>query len=126
MKEFYTIYYLVLVVLHALLPFLLWLWSAVVGERSGAPKSKVRQYRGELIGHLAATFFVSALMLSFVPFTVHLMEETTGGKALFNGLFTLIFVGVAGFFMWLGFLQAKANRRRLREAQAEEREAGGR
>ena len=118
MREFYTIYYLVLSLIYILLPGLFWLFS--LGMKSDkSPEGRVVHYKKELRGHAIVSIILSGIMLSFLPFIVTGMEEAKGADVWLHGIFVLIFVGVAGFFLWIGAIGIKMNRQSLREAQAD-------
>lgn len=113
-KDFYTIYYLVLFGAYLLLPVLFWLLSHL----SRKEESKVGYYKKELRGHLLVSFILSAVVLSFLPLFITSTMESEGIDRVFNGLLVLIDIGVAGFFIWMGLMQAGVNRRSLRDEQA--------
>ena len=111
MKEFYFAYYLVLFGIYLLLPVLFWLLS----HRSRQEESRVVHRRRELRGHFVVCLALSAIMLSFVPWPLATLQEAKGVDQFMAGFFTLVFVGAASFFIWIGVKQAGVNRRTLRD-----------
>lgn len=122
MKEFYTIYYLVLSLIYFLLPGLFWLLSLSAKKTDKSLEGRVVQHKKELHGHATVSIILSGIMLSFLPFVITNMEESKGADIWVNGIFVLVFVGIAGFFLWVGAMGVKMNRRSLREAQAKLRD----
>jgi hypothetical protein len=118
MKEFYTIYYFVLWLIYFMLLVLFWLFSGI-NKNDQSPEGRVVHYKKELRGHVIASVVLSGITLSFLPFVITSMEKASGLIAWLNGIFILIVIGVAGFFLWAGAMGLKMNRRSLREAQAE-------
>ncbi|SRR6266496_1042006 len=118
MKEFYTIYYLVLFLIYILLPGLFWLFS-LFAKNDKSLEGRVVHHKKELRGHAIVSVILSGIMLSFLPFIISNMEEAKGADFWMNGIFVLVFIGIAGFFLWIGAMGIKMNRRALREAQAE-------
>lgn len=117
MKEFYFIYYLVLFGIYTLLPVVFWSLSRFPRKE----ESRVTYYRKELRGHLMVSLVLSAIVLSFLPLIVTLTEETEGITQVVNGLFVVLDIALAGFFIWIGVMQAGANRRMLREEQEKQK-----
>lgn len=118
MHEFYFIYYLVLFGIYSSLPVVFWLLSRLPRKEV----SRVAYYKKELRGHLTVSLVLSAIMLSFVPWPIAAMQDAEGGDKVLNGLFVIVFLATAGFFIKMGMMQAGANRRSLREEQAKAQE----
>lgn len=108
MKEFYFVYYLVLLGIYLLLPVVFRLLPR-------KEESRVTYYRKELRGHLVVSLLLSAIVLSFLPWPITVMQETKGEDAFFAGVLALMLIGTAGFFIWMGVKQAGSNRRALHE-----------
>jgi hypothetical protein len=125
MKEFYTIYYLVLFLAYTLLPGLFWLFSLGTKKNDRSLEGRIVYHKKELRGHAIVSIILSGVMLSFLPFVITSMEESKGSDVWLNGVFVIVFVGVAGFFLWVGAMGIKMNRRSLREAQAELKDTQG-
>lgn len=119
MREFYTIYYLVLSLIYFLLPGLFWLFSLGARKNDKSLEGRVVHHKRELRGHAVVSVILSGIMLSFLPLIITNMEEAKGADVWLNGIFVLVFAGVAVFFLWIGAVGIKMNRRSLREAQAE-------
>jgi len=119
MEEFYAIYYLVLSLIYILLPGLFWLFSLGKKRNDKSAEGRVVHYKKELRGHAIVSVVLSGIMLSFLPFIITNMEESKGVSSWANGIFVFVFIGIAGFFLWVGAMGVKMNRRSLREAQAE-------
>jgi drug/metabolite transporter (DMT)-like permease len=119
MEEFYTIYYLILSAVYVLLPGLFWLFSLGAKKNDKSLQGRVVHHKKELRGHAIVSVVLSGIMLSFLPFIITNMEESEGATVWLNGIFVFVFIGIAGFFLWVGAMGVKMNRRSLREAQAE-------
>lgn len=119
MKEFYATYYLVLSLIYILLPGLFWLLSLGAKKDDKSLEGRVIHRKKELHGHAIVSIVLSGIMLSFLPFIVTNMEEAKGVDVWLNGIFAVVFVGIAGFFLWVGAIGVKMNRQSLHEAQAE-------
>ena len=110
MKEFYFIYYLVLLAIYLLLPVVLRLLPV-------RKETRLTHYKKELRGHLTVSIVLSAIVLSFLPWPLVTIQETHGADQFAAGVFALALIGTAGFFIWIGVKQAGVNRRALREEQ---------
>ncbi|WP_331768924.1 hypothetical protein OG948_34175 (plasmid) [Embleya sp. NBC_00888] len=119
MTEFYTIYYLVLLVIYMLLPVLFRFSSLLAKKTDDSLEGRILHHKNELRGHAIVSIILSGVVLSFIPFAITGMEDSKGVDIWLNGIFVLACVGFAGFFVWGGVQGIETNRRSLRKAQVE-------